>query len=542
MRVVRLTCDAEPLEVIRKWYCDHPRHLNDMCDFSQICSVDSIGSVHQLKMRDEDPYEHAMYLFYRHRPVLAQLDILGFVTWQVAHERNGHIDLEHDLSDDPKCLSVWESVESTEHCLVDDSKWFWIPINFKRDSVRDDAATMNDVQARLDWYLYDKPLDVSKDGDFVGFMMLGAVMSSMARWNNIPNTLMDIYKMCPRFRERRIALETARLQTQFAHFTETEDRMIALFLHNKMDDILSNDMLCKATPADRQRFYFLWPTRVPPRYSFVVPMENVPHDRFLSVYAGGVVHLSYLDVPQWIIYYSLQIADVQVVLNELVDDGVVRSVAKRIIQYYVQHPEMHRKKLRGNYGNKGTVGFGTKGGVVVEEEEVFNATPSQLESEVPKCMQNIMMARRFPENMERLRMIGVMRNAGLTKEDTHKWFAEKFDKYSDGYPDMTARFSFEAVWAYNEGKSTACGNIINDTLDDKRGVLKCPYVSDVEDVAKSCRSACSPNKPIYGPHSYLEERLKRRAPIVIKQEDEVVAERPLDFSSSSDDPFDDDED
>ncbi len=168
---------------------------------------------------------------------------------------------------------------------------------------------------------------------------------------------MDVRKHYIRFRATRIALEQERFNMLFAPFVELEERMLSLFLKNGMMDYLDEVLLCEATAADRQSFYFRWPTKVPPKYVFNIPMEQIPMDLCsrLHLYSGGYVHLSYADVPAWIIHYTLQIADVQLVLNPITKEqdrhGLLYELARCVVAHYVKYPVIEQRQQQPRFAS-----------------------------------------------------------------------------------------------------------------------------------------------------------------------------------------------
>ncbi len=157
--MMKVSFSGDEHSSLRTWYESHPQHPSETCDFSQVRCIKlamTASPHYSFVMRNEDPYDVSIYLFYKARPVIGLLEICGLITWTNLFRLNGQVNLQTDLTNNPVCIAPYLE----ERCeKVDDDNWFWIPVHFPRQQQPFGVgSTREAMHKRLDWYLMNTPI------------------------------------------------------------------------------------------------------------------------------------------------------------------------------------------------------------------------------------------------------------------------------------------------------------------------------------------------------------------------------------------------
>lgn len=481
---------APIVDALRNWYytSGNEQQGDIACvDFKYVHCVDGTF----IDYSQLNPYDDALFLFYTARPIMATIRVLGFASWDTVVSKGGHL-LQSDLVRTRSFIPTWS--EPTRVSKPDGV--FWWPVQLPRSHAHivanADRVTCNrdEIAERVGWYLSEGrahvPAGVWKPNEASIVMALGVVGAAMEDIFSIPDTEFDTSLHHARFNRVRLRLERERFQQACAHYLVTEANVLRAFIDNGLEEYMNDIMIADPTPLDLQWFYRRWPQCARPTICFLVPMEEIPLELVchMPVHPLGLAHITYKEVPHWLwCVFSIQLQKPPALNPTFIDEGMLEQ-ARRCATYYA-HAPAERRQYRGN--------------VVSAPEVPIVLGPTvgshKLSAFVPACIKLIMDARRFPKHMERLRMISIFKEAGLSREDVFAWFEAKNDSCPHEtikYASASDRFNYTSAWDNCKGPHY-CGNIVNQTLEGMHDVILCPFASgtDAKRNTAECKQKCN---------------------------------------------------
>lgn len=294
-------------------------------------------------------------------------------------------------------------------------------------------------------------------------------------------------------------------ETMDRHF-KTEDAILVLLKCN-----FPADIIVAPTRQLNQHYLRRFPSaQRAPAYYVSVSSTELPESILNQVPLGKNCIITAWDVREWIWFRFEQQQQRQHAWMSHVGhkDDRLRAmfipIVKNVVRYYVEHPTTRVYSAVPTKLSMDEIDPNA-GFVLTDMEDLWNS--------FPPCMAALKTNQRFPRNMERVRAVQILQSAGVSLKTTEDWLVGMNERYpKPEHPTAIHRFDHTAVWKNNLG-TCHCGNIINDTYNNRPDTLRCPYVpKDVKphpELKHSCMSQCVGGGVINftGPHNLIRRRL-----------------------------------
>jgi hypothetical protein len=525
--------DAGPLEALRRqWF----EATASMATFEQVLCVRVTGSdaaVARLPCAP-NPYRHCLYAFYATRPVMAQVTLLGTLTYAALMAAldvaDGTIRLSDLTSTSNLCLPVmWEDDDDDNNAVVvDDTPW--IPVARLTPHLAAEAEfRLDTLHARIGWYTSEylqlprEPDDAEDEYATCVLMPMVANWMAAYKWVGIQDT---VAQASARFVKARLELERPRFMARFAAYARSERALLRLFLANRMRPwLLETCVVARldddAFASDFQCFHSRNAAMPPPRVLFQVPVETVPfHLHPLPVYRGGVARLSYCEMVEWLWH--------QVELETPIRQGPDRPADRRMhleVRHALVYCSQHAHRRPGGSSNN-------KRPRVAQATAVADTVPIPLpsgialESVVPPCLRHVMEAGHFPRYNEGRLLVGSLRHGNVDRDDAFAWLEQKHARFPHAkihYATARDRFKYDWFWD-NNAKPMTCRLLVENAVGGVGEHGACPYavarggatiVEDIEALRGACQQQCVAamgdigQGPFTGPYNLIRRKLWR---------------------------------
>jgi len=443
------------------------------------------------KQKNEDPYLHFLFLFYESKPMFNELLVYGSCDWN-------HLDkqprcLEHSISFFPPFdnTSVMDCDEEEE----DDNSNETLPPILPFDKKAENDVSLETCQQHAFNYLLRKtePTKLTQNTVLMFTGLVGCLISD-------PDNMTE-------YCNARLQFEittTRRLLTD-----ASEKKVLKLFFNSGIEEYLKEAMIVAPSLNDKQYFYRRYGNEIaPPQVCFCVPIEELSHDitRHMPLYKHGLAHMTYKEVCNWVCNLITIQSKTLYSRKHDIQDERIQYTAKMINNLFGRH------LVVATQTNTRSVKLITQSWNNLEETELLKC--------VPACFRKIMLAKRFPKNMERLFLLSTMRAAGVSMETFGNWLTKKNEQYpKEGGCSVEARFNYKYEWnRINSVSEISCKTIIQNTRSNQIDKIQCPFystnpqVKDIEDVDSYCKNQCMPNEtvPFSGPKNVMKRLYFRK--------------------------------
>lgn len=457
-----------------------------------------------LNVSEQDPYERTFYIVYTVLAVQRVINILGGFHCSAVKTRIPLTDLVFSRA----FLPLYEDIVEEEHEL----RMFYIPNVISRP-LREVPFDTDALRWRIDYYLglateFDDGF--SADDEFDAIRYAAYIERVMETSYTIPETALDMTVLRERFHFDFMRVEWKRFSDLWEPVKQTEDGVIRLLLFNGFKDVLQGGMMIHPPPPrDMQSFARRWPSRKPPTCFFKVPMVELPQQLALQLplYEQGMVHISYLDVPDWV-WHLFVIRQQQRAFNTNVVLLPEYQWLKDDVQHIIRHYTLPYVGEKGKRFYSVRKQLETRSIITTESD-------AELLSFMPPCFRNIMTQGSFMKNAQRLHWVSTLQFAGISRETIAGYLERSNDAHPGGYDNAKARFDYDYVLKKRPGP-TFCGNIVQNSNPSTQ--IVCPFASDVrakgardiEEIADGCRAQCAPGQRAFrGPAALIMRNIYR---------------------------------
>jgi hypothetical protein len=514
-------------DAIEKWYYSTGSETTGdfaLSSFDYVFCVKTTSSATSFTIPAEaqDPFVYAFFIVYHVRETMREITIVGGLYWKDVTAKNLISSLVHSRSFLPPYDDAMDVDEPTP-------KMFLFPTTASKGVLSDTDA----VHARVDYYLglCDTLNDsFSPQDELEAIHMMHFLGRSMEHTFSIPGTSLDMSVIRERWHRIYLSIEYIRLKELWP---KTERQLMDVLLYNGFGEEAS---IFPPPAFDQRDFALRWPGCAPPSCYFAVPMVELPLDlaMHLHIYPGGLVHISYMDMFDWIwnlfvIQSQLKAFDSTPIVLE--KDDWRYHLRHRIVMWLSQHSEnaLTRKEGGGGWGGGRAVGL---------EGPTYVIEKNDLLSLVPPCFKRIMEQREFMKNAQRIHWVSTMQFAGVSRESIASFLESMNEAFPKGHRTAKARFDYDYVLNKRSGP-TFCANIVQNRDSNS---ITCPFaeevgpIHDVEDLANACKCKCAPNERAFrGPAALIARAIRRtqRQPVLVEETLPQPGEEELESESSS---------
>lgn len=495
-------------DAIEQWYYSTGTEKTGdfaLTSFDYVYCVKTTSSATSFTIPPEaqDPFAHAFFIVYHAREITREITIMGGLYWKDVAPKN----LISSLICSRGFLPLYDDPMEVEEPTP---KMFLLPTTPSKGILVDTDA----VHARVDYYLgmCDTLNDsFSPQDELEAIHIMHFLGRAMEHTFSIPNTMLDMSAIRERWHRTYLRVEHMRLRELWP---KTERQIMDVLLFNGIGE---EAVVFPPPPLDQRDFALRWPGCAPPSCYFAVPLVEVPLDLAmqLRLYPGGLVHISYMDMFDWI--WNLFMIQSQrnafdstpIVLEK---DDWRYHLKQRIIHWFSQNGE---NALTRKEGGRRVMGGG-------EEGPTFNIDRNELLSLVPPCFRRIMEQREFMKHTQRLHWVSTMQFAGVSRDSIASFLEGMNEAFPKGYRSAKARFDYDYVLNKHLGP-TFCANIVQN---QNANSITCPYVEevgairDVEDLANACKCKCAPGERAFrGPAALIARAIRRtqQQPILVEE-------------------------
>lgn len=453
-----------------------------------------------LKPPTYNPYTSSFFLFYTHVECMREVTVWGGVTWQTLHQKNGILDLKHDLVQNRAFPLVYEPLPVATQTAAPHPicQWF-LPLHLPRGSECDfPSATVEEIYQRMEWVLQrrlDPPL--SSTSALALSIFECAIEDDVKRGE---------------FCKQRIQMERTQFDAVF-DATITEADVLNMFICNGLEKYLNEAMIEKPTTEDLYWFWNRWNqvsiSYAPPTLVFRVAAEECPVP--LPLHRRGVVHLTYKEVGAWawhcFVAQTQKLAFRKVAIHERDEHWV--DVCQTLLDGKDAWPYVPKRSV---FQRPTTLITGDAQKIHMENTDI-----EDLANAAPPCIANVLNDPSFPTHGARDELLKVFQSCGVSQTVAGQWFEQRnmqYPKMPKPYPTGKARFDYDNLWA-KQFRVKKCETIVRDTQLDITGALHCPFAH-----SENYQQLCAPHEqmPFSGPHNLIRRGLGRRKHTAVLQE------------------------